>query len=68
MVGPSLSDREREEWVRTLKAAFVLLVGFSGGLVALSGDASIALVGASVLGGLLVGVVLVWHLSTNVPW
>ncbi|MFT4890231.1 MAG: hypothetical protein ACI9YT_001145 [Halobacteriales archaeon] len=68
MVGPSLSDGEREEWVRTLQTAFVLLVGFSGGLVALSGDASVALVGASVLGGLVVGVVLVWHISTNVPW
>jgi len=68
MVGPSLSEGEREEWARTLKTAFVLLVGLSGGLVALSGDASVAMVGVSTLGGLVVGVVLVWHLSSNVPW
>jgi hypothetical protein len=68
MVGPSLSEAEREWRLRALKTAFVVLVALSGGLVALSGDASLPLVGASILGGLVVGVVLVWHISSTGPW
>lgn len=68
MVGPSLSEAEREGRFRTLKTAFVGLVGLSGGLVALWGDASLPLIGASILGGLVVGFVLLWHLSLTAPW
>jgi len=68
MVGPSLSEAERKKRIRALKTAFVFLIGLSGGLVALSGDASLPLVGVSILGGLVVGVVLVWHISSTGPW
>ncbi|WP_254768973.1 hypothetical protein [Salinilacihabitans rarus] len=54
--GPSAGDRRR------LAAGFVLLVGFSGGLMALQGGASPAVVGASTLGGLVVGGALLWYL------
>ena len=68
MVGPSLSDAERERQRRAVKTAFVLVVGLSGGLVALSGNASPALIGAAVAGGLVVGIGLVWYLSSISPW
>lgn len=46
-----------------LKVGFVLLVGLSGGLTALQGDASLAVVGLATLGGALAGGLLVWYLS-----
>ncbi|MFC4989049.1 hypothetical protein [Saliphagus infecundisoli] len=47
---------------RRLKAAFVALVGGSGGLVALQGDAAPLLVALAVLGGLLAGFALLAYL------
>ncbi|MCU4739860.1 hypothetical protein OB955_09995 [Halobacteria archaeon AArc-m2/3/4] len=46
-----------------LKIGFVLLVGVSGGLTALQGDASPPVLGLATLGGLLAGGLLVWYLS-----
>ena len=68
MVGPSLSESERDRRLRAIKTAVVLVVGFSGGLIALSGDASPELIAASVVGGLVVGMGLVWYLSRLSPW
>lgn len=67
MVGPSLSPAERDRRLRAIKAAVVLLVGLSGGLIALSGDASPELIAAAFVGGLAVGMGLVWHLSRLPP-
>nr|WP_152043376.1 hypothetical protein [Salinigranum salinum] len=58
MVGPSITDDERRVANLRLQIGFVVLVGLSGGLVALQVGAStpqvgLAVVGALVLGGLL---------------
>jgi len=45
-----------------LKAAFVLLVGLSGGLIAFQGEASPVVIGAAVLGGIVAGSALLWYL------
>jgi hypothetical protein len=45
-----------------MKLGTVLLVGLSSGLISIQGDASLELVGGSVLTGLLVGATLVWYL------
>ncbi|OLZ40110.1 hypothetical protein A6E15_03560 [Natrinema saccharevitans] len=45
-----------------LKAAFVLLVGLSGGLVAFQGEASLVVIGAAILGGTVAGSALLWYL------
>ncbi|WP_459889823.1 hypothetical protein [Halostagnicola bangensis] len=41
---------------------FVCLVGLSGGLMAISGDASVPVVGLATIGGLVVGSCLLWYL------
>ncbi|WP_207587504.1 hypothetical protein [Halomontanus rarus] len=46
-----------------LKVGFVLLVGLSGGLIALQGDASPTVMGLATLGGVVAGGLLVWYLS-----
>ncbi|WP_254761598.1 hypothetical protein [Natrinema marinum] len=45
-----------------LKAAFVLLVGLSGGLIALQSGAPLTVIGAAVLGGVVAGGALLWYL------
>ena len=45
-----------------LKAFFVLLVGFSGGTMALQGGASLAVVGLMTVGGVVAGAALLWYL------
>ncbi|WP_265108132.1 hypothetical protein [Halosolutus halophilus] len=45
-----------------LAIGFVLLVGLSGGTIALQGGASLVVVAGAVLGGLLVGSALTWYL------
>lgn len=47
---------------RRLKAAFVVLVSASGGLVAIQGDASPFVVALAVLGGVFAGLALLWYL------
>ncbi len=62
MVGP-ISPEERTSAMVRLKIATVLLVGVSGGLIALhSGAMPLVLVGATI-GGLLLGVLLTWYLT-----
>ncbi|WP_120243422.1 hypothetical protein [Halopiger aswanensis] len=47
---------------RRLGAGFVLLVGLSGGLMALQGDASLAAVGAVTVASMVAGGALLWYL------
>lgn len=61
MVGP-LTDAERARSVGRIKIAIVLLFGFSTGMITTQGDASIGIVVAAVVTGLVVGAVLVWYL------
>ena len=62
MVGPSLSDDELRAASLRLRVFFVLLVGFSAGLVAFSGGATLVQTGVAALAGLVVGGVLLWFL------
>lgn len=59
MVGP-ISSEERASTVRRVKAAFVLLVGLSGGLISLQSDGSLFVTAAAILAGVVTGLVLVW--------
>ncbi|WP_408957639.1 hypothetical protein [Natrinema sp. 74] len=45
-----------------LKIAFVLLVGLSGGLIALQSGAPPTVIGAATLGGVVTGGALLWYL------
>ncbi|WP_049920169.1 hypothetical protein [Halobiforma nitratireducens] len=47
---------------RQFGAAFVLLVGFSGAMMAVQGGASVTMIGLTTVGGLLAGGALVWYL------
>jgi lysozyme family protein len=58
MVGPSITDDERRVANNRLQIGFVVLVGLSGGLVALQTGASGLQIGGAVVAGLAVGVVL----------
>jgi len=62
MVGPSLSDADRELGTSRLQAFVVGLVAASGALVALYADAALAVVAAAAVGGGLVGLVLWYYL------
>lgn len=62
MVGPSLSDQERDAANTRLKVGFVILVTASGGLVALQAGGSFAQLLGGIAGGLAVGLVLLWFL------
>ncbi|PSQ25350.1 hypothetical protein BRD03_14040 [Halobacteriales archaeon QS_9_68_17] len=67
MVGPSISEEQRERSRTRLKAGFVLLVGVSAGMIAVQGNASLPSVLAVVAAGLVLGVLLVYYLSSIVP-
>ena len=61
MVGPSITDDERRLANRRLQIGFVVLVGVSGGLVALQAGASTLQIGVAIVGGLVLGgVLLLW--------
>ena len=67
--GPDRDSRRRTADSSTLrnqsgrlKALFVLLVGFSGGTMALQGGASLAVVGLMTVGGVVAGAALLWYL------
>jgi len=62
MVGPSLSDDDRQIASRRLRLGFVALVGCSGGLVALAAGATPVQALAAALVGLLLGGVLLAYL------
>ncbi|WP_226007530.1 hypothetical protein [Natrinema salinisoli] len=59
--GPSRSSTVTDA-AGQLKAAFVLLVGLSGGLIAVQSDASLPVIGAAILGGIVAGGALLWYL------
>jgi membrane associated rhomboid family serine protease len=61
MTGP-ISSEERAKTMRWVKLIFVLLVGVSAGLITSQGDASLEMVVGAVIGGLLLGIALVWYL------
>ncbi|QLD86996.1 hypothetical protein HWV23_15110 [Natronomonas halophila] len=61
MTGP-ISGEDRAKTMRWVKVIFVLLVGASAGLITSQGDASLKIVVGAVVGGLLVGIALVWYL------
>ena len=60
MVGPSLTDEERDIASRRLKLGFVSLVAASGALTALWAGGSLPLIAAGSVGGALLGAVLLW--------
>ena len=60
MVGPSLTDEERDLASRRLKLGFVGLVAASGGLIAVQAGGSLPVVAAGLVGGALLGAVLLW--------
>lgn len=62
MRGSRRSPGDRDGRKR-LRWGFVALVGASGGLVALQGDASLPVVGLATLAGALVGGALLWYLT-----
>jgi hypothetical protein len=62
VVGPSLSDEERETATLRLNTGFVVLVAASGGSVALTAGGSSAQLAGGVGLGLVVGVVLLYFL------
>ncbi|SFR59722.1 hypothetical protein [Halogeometricum limi] len=62
MVGPSMTDDERTAAGTRLRVGFVLLVAVSGALVALQAGGDLFYVGGGFVGGLLLGLVLVYFL------
>ena len=63
MVGPSLSDDETRIANNRLKIGFVLLVGGSGGLVAVTAGATLPQIVVAFAGGTILGIALVVFLS-----
>ncbi len=61
MVGP-MSDEERRSGYRRIGAGFVGVVGLSAGTMALSGGASLPEAGAVAIGGMAVGLLLLFYL------
>ncbi|RLM57331.1 hypothetical protein DVK02_06030 [Halobellus sp. Atlit-31R] len=62
MVGPSMTDDERDVASRRLKIGFVGLVAVSGALTAMQAGGSIVIVAAGFVGGLALGALLLWFL------
>ncbi|MBB6645549.1 hypothetical protein [Halobellus ruber] len=60
MVGPSLTDEERDLASRRLKLGFVGLVAASGALTAVWAGGSLPFVAAGFVGGAVLGTVLLW--------
>lgn len=66
MVGPSITDDYQATGMRRLAAGFVLLLGFTGGMIAVRGDAPMAVVALAAAAGGAVGVGLLVYLSSIV--
>ncbi|WP_266077941.1 hypothetical protein [Haladaptatus caseinilyticus] len=58
-----MTRQDRSSAMARLKIAIVLLVGASGGLIALQTGASVVGLAAAVVSGLVVGVLLMWYLT-----
>lgn len=67
MVGP-ISNEERDEVMTRIRIGFVALVAISAGLITLQGDPPLIIVGAAVVGGVVVGIVLMWFLFPDVEY
>lgn len=67
MVGPSLTDEEHRAASLRLKLGFVLVVGFSAGVIALQAQGSLIQTAAATAGGLLLGWILVVYLTRIIP-
>lgn len=65
MVGPSFSEDQRTRRAQLLKVGLTLLVGVSGAIVAFHAGGGWEFVGASFVGGLLLGAVLTWFVARN---
>ncbi|WP_257297917.1 hypothetical protein [Haloarchaeobius sp. FL176] len=65
MVGPSMTDEDRENGMQRIRYTFVVMVAASGALVALQAEASLAVVAAAAAGGGLVGALLWWYLVST---
>ncbi|WP_255149541.1 hypothetical protein [Halorarius halobius] len=59
MVGP-ISSEERSAFALKVKLALTALVAGSAGLIAVAGDASLPVVAAAVVGGVVAGAALIW--------
>lgn len=62
MVGPSVTDADRQRFLRYLQVGFALLVGVSMGLVTLYGGADLLLVLGIFVGGTAIGGLLGWYI------
>ena len=60
MVGPSISDEEREQFLFRLRVGFAVFVGLSMALVVLASNGGLSLLGGAFLGGTVVGGALAW--------
>lgn len=65
MVEP-VSNEERSAFALKVKLALSGLVGVSAGLIALQAGASLPVVGAAMLGGLVIGAALIWFVFRGV--
>jgi len=67
MVGPSLTPEAYATEMTRLRVGFVVLVGASGGLIALSAGADLLVAGGVSLVALALGAFLVWYLGVILP-
>jgi hypothetical protein len=62
MVGPSVTDADRQRFLRYMQVGFALLVGVSMGLVTLYGGADVLQVLGIFVGGTAIGGLLAWYI------
>ncbi|MDT3435397.1 hypothetical protein [Haloarcula sp. 1CSR25-25] len=62
MVGPSMTDADRQRVLRYMQVGFALLIGASMGLVTLYGGAELLVVVGIFAGGTVVGGALAWYI------
>lgn len=62
MVDSTITDDQRRSFQRRLLGGFVLLVGASGGMVAVQAQASTTEIVAAVLVSVMIGGLLAWYL------
>jgi membrane protein YdbS with pleckstrin-like domain len=67
MVGPSLTDEEQRVASMRFKIAFVLVVGFSAGIIAFQTQGSLVQVAVATVAGIVLGVLLIVYLASIVP-
>lgn len=67
MVGPSLTDEEQRLASMRFKVAFVLVVGFSAGIIALQAQGSLVQIAVATVAGIVLGWVLILYLASIVP-